>query len=79
MFGPIDRLLHPRSKRELDGVESAGPEPQLHTVDGPGLARRLGMNFRQPEEWLPGVRPGDGSFGISKAELQDMIDERNGR
>src|SRR2546429_7074245 len=58
-----------------------GVAPQITddtAFDGPGMARRLGMNFGAPSEWWPGSRAGDGVIGISSSELQDMIDARNG-
>ncbi len=61
---PIDRSAHPRSADEMNGLGSAGPDPGIHDIDGAGMARRLGLRFRQPSEMWPGARPGDGIFEV---------------
>ena len=80
MLKAIDRLLHPRSKRELDGIESAGPEPQLREARGPELAAGLGMPFRPVSEWAGReAEPGEGIIGFTNEQLGELVAARERR
>jgi hypothetical protein len=79
LFGPIDRLLHPRSKRELDGIESAGPEPQARRASDAELAAGLGMPFHPMTEWAGRNAEGEGVIGFTNEELGELVADRERR